>query len=112
VIAARYGLVKPELRLAGDVADGFYAAAVRKDEPELQHALDDALAHVTRSGELRRILGRWNLDSPRQDRLGSWGDADTRAMLGGAAESDVTWAHVLLFFKGAGVTLVISVMAM
>src|SRR5262249_12119694 len=69
VIAARYGLVKPDLRLAADCADGYYAAAVQQNEPELQHALDDAIARVTRSGELRRILARWNLDGAREDRL-------------------------------------------
>lgn len=112
VIAARYGLPKPDLRLASDVADGYYAAAVQRDEPELQRALDDALARVTRSGELRRILGRWHLDGEREERLLRWSAADTRAMLGVQTEAHVTWGQALLFVKGAGVTIVISAIAM
>src|SRR5205814_1175875 len=59
VIAARYGLTKPDLALADpDVARGSYVIAVRKDEADLRDALDRALTQLESSGELSRIFAR------------------------------------------------------
>ena len=60
VIAARYGMTKPDLVLADpDVARGTYVVAVRKDEADLRDALDRALAQMESSGELSRIFARY-----------------------------------------------------
>lgn len=112
IIAARYGLVHPELRLAEDVADGYYAVACRRRDTDLCEAIDDALATIAASGELRRILSRWEIDNERQARLASWTDEDTRAMVLVRQRASFTLHHVVLFLEGAGMTLLVSTAAM
>jgi len=112
IIATRYGLVHSELHLVEDVADGYYAVACRQREAELCAAIDGALAAIAERGELRRILARWEIDSERQARLASWSDDDTRAMLLVRQHASFTAHHVVLFVQGAGVTLVVSALAM
>jgi polar amino acid transport system substrate-binding protein len=112
IIAARYGLTKPDLRMVEDVADGYYAVACRMNEPDLRDAVDAAIGEVTRSGELRRILARWEIDSEREARLTSWTDEDTAAMVLTRQRAMLTGHHVWLFVKGAGVTLIVSTLAM
>ena len=59
VIAARYGLTKPDLELADpDVARGTYVIAVRRGEDELRDALDGALADLLARGELEPIFAK------------------------------------------------------
>lgn len=113
IIAARYGEPRPELRVVGDVADGFYSIAVRPAEADLQQALDRALARITASGELERILRGGNIWNDRQRRLLAWTDDDQRRMLGTAAAGQrFGRVHVALFARGALVTLVLSALAM
>ena len=112
IIAARYGLVRSTLRLVEDVDDGYYAIAVRPSERDLRDAVDQALGRVAASGELRRILARWEIDSEREARLESWTEDDTRSMLLVRAHAHFTWHHAWLFVQGAGVTLVVSATAM
>jgi len=112
IIASRYGLVRPSLRFVENVAEGYYAAAVRPGDPELRDAIDRAIASLARSGELRRILARWNIDSERQARLERWSDEDTRQMLLARQRAHFGWHHVLLFLQGALVTLAVSTAAM
>ncbi len=112
IIAARYGLVRPSLRLVDDVADGYYAAAVRSQEEDLRHEIDAALARIAASGELRRIFVRWEIDSPREERLVTWTDEDTRSMLLVRQHAHFSTHHAWLFAQGAGVTLGISAVAM
>jgi polar amino acid transport system substrate-binding protein len=55
----------PKLRLAGaPLAQTDYGIAVRKRSPHLLAELNAAISDLKRSGELRRILERWNLWSP------------------------------------------------
>jgi len=113
IIATRYGEPKPELRVVGDLTDGYYAIAVRPGEADLQQALDRALARITASGELERILRGSNIWSERERRLLAWTDDDQRRMLGTAAAGQrFGWSHVVLFAKGALVTLLLSALSM
>ncbi|MBX3201161.1 MAG: ABC transporter permease subunit [Labilithrix sp.] len=113
VIAARYGAPRAELRVVGDLGEGYYALAVRPSEPELAAAIDDALAAIATTGELRRILERGHLWNARQERLAGWSAADQRAMIGSPpAPPPMGTGHVTLFLRGAGVTLLVSVLAM
>ncbi|MCY1001868.1 ABC transporter substrate-binding protein [Myxococcus sp. MISCRS1] len=50
LIAQRYGQPRPQLRVVGDVGEGYYAIAVRPGDEDLRAALDVALGHVARSG--------------------------------------------------------------
>jgi polar amino acid transport system substrate-binding protein len=78
-------------------------------------ALDAALGALIASGELRRILGRYGLDSARQAGLAAAVQpADGAAGGAGAGGAGTRWdaRQVLLFLEGAAVTLVISSAAM
>src|SRR2546422_4911667 len=103
IIATRYGLSKPDLELADpDVARGSYVIGLRKGDDDLRDAVDSALAALEAEGELHRIYARWHLPelpapAPRADEPP-------------AATFDLQ--QIALFFKGAGVTLAISLLAM
>lgn len=113
IIATRYGVPKPELRVVGDVATGYYALGVRLEEPELKAALDDALAKIAARGELQTILGRAGLWSEREAPLLAWSAADQARMLGAPPPPPTLgWRHVVLFLEGAGTTAIVSVLAM
>jgi polar amino acid transport system substrate-binding protein len=113
IIAARYGMPKPELRVVGDLRDGYYSIAVRRDEPDVKEALDAALAKIAASGELRGILEKNHLWNERQARLAGWSASDQAQMLGLPPPPPVFGvSHVVLFLKGALVTLLVSTLAM
>lgn len=113
IIAARYGVTKPELRVVGDVREGYYAVGSRLDEPELAAAVDAALGAIAARGELERILARHRLWNDRQRRLATWTDAAQRAMLGEPPRPPAFGAHHLATFgKAALVTLAVSALAM
>lgn len=112
IIAQRYGAPRASLRVVGDVGDGYYAVGVRRDEEDLRLAVDGAIARLADSGELRRILDRWGLDGPRQERLLHWTEADTRRMVSHVERATFNRRHVWLFLEGALVTLLVSAAAM
>jgi polar amino acid transport system substrate-binding protein len=106
IIAERYGLAHPGLRAVGAVGDGVYAIAVRREHTDLVEALDQALRAMRTDGELQAILSRWHL----------WDERQAAAAVLPAATAvppqSLTAAHVLLFLRGAAVTVVISSLAM
>lgn len=113
IIASRYGVPKRDLRVVGDLREGFYAIGVRRDEPDVKAAIDAAIATLAERGELRTILERHRLWNDRQMRLATWTDVDQAQMLGEPpAPPAFGAAHVLLFAKAALVTLLVSVLAM
>ncbi|MCP3057876.1 ABC transporter substrate-binding protein/permease [Myxococcus sp. K38C18041901] len=112
LIAQRYGQPRPGLRVVGDVGEGYYAIAVRPGDEDLRAALDVALGHVARSGELRRIFARWNIDSAQQQKMVEWTDAQTREVLSQTSTAKLGWGQALMFLQAALVTLVVSVGAM
>jgi polar amino acid transport system substrate-binding protein len=113
IIAGRYGEPKPQLRVVGDLADGFYGIAVRKGDAELRAALDEALGKLIQSGKLEEILRKEEIWNERQVGLRAWSDEDQQRMLGAVkANTGMRWQHVVAFLQAAGVTLVISVLSM
>lgn len=126
VIADRYGCVLPELRcLPEDVARGHYVLGIRKDAPELQAAINAALARLEHSGELERILARYKLWDARQTppvppsaspsasappiaKSATPGPAEVPAP---PPERHFNASHALLFLQGALVTLLISALS-
>jgi polar amino acid transport system substrate-binding protein len=112
LIAQLYGMPRASLRVVGDVGEGYYAIAVRPGEDDLRQALDDALSRIARSGELRAILRRWNIDSAAQQRMVDWTEAQTREVLAETRTTRMGWSHVVLFLQGAALTLLVSVGAM
>jgi len=105
LIAARYGLTKPDLELAdGDMARGSYVIGMRKGDEDLRDAVDSALLRLETEGELRRIFARWRLpELPAQA-------APAQPDLPPPATFDR--AQVVLFVRAAGITLAISLLAM
>lgn len=113
IIAGRYGEVKPELRVVTDFDDGFYAIATRKDDLALREAVDEALEKVIQSGKLEEILRAEGIWNDRQIGLRAWSDDDQRRLLGDAhVAPSMRWHHIVTFIEAAGVTLLISVLAM
>jgi polar amino acid transport system substrate-binding protein len=112
IIAARYGLNRPSLMLAADVAEGYYSVACQRGDTELRDAIDDAIAELASSGELRRILSRWEIDAEREAHLTTWTDEDTHAMLLVHSRATFSPHHAWLFVQGAMVTVMISALAM
>ena len=69
IIADRYGCIarRPRVKcLPDDIARGTYVIGIRKADPELKRAIDDALAAMKKDGELERILTKAKLWDKRQ----------------------------------------------
>jgi polar amino acid transport system substrate-binding protein len=105
IIAVRYGLTKPELELADpDVARGSYVIGLRKGDEDLRDAIDGLLTSLEKEGELHRIFARWHLpELPAPAQLAA-GDEPPPATF--------DLAQVLLFLRGAAITLAISLASM
>lgn len=86
-IADRYGTRKKGVVVSGDLEQGAYAMATRKDEPELRAALDGALEDMIRTGELREILVRARLFDARDEALFAWTRDDLRRATGELVDS-------------------------
>ena len=113
IIATRYGVPKKGLEVVGDLRDGYYALAIRPSEPEVKEAIDAALDRIAASGELRKILDGSHIWNARQERLASWSVADQSKMLGQPPPPPVFGpGHVVLFVKGALITMFVSAFAM
>lgn len=108
IIANRYGLVRPTLRAAATVGEGVYAIALRRDEPDLLHAVDDALATMQSDGQLQAILTRWQLWDSRQ--AGLTGTALVAPEKTG--DEGLRLGHLTLFLRAATFTVLISTLAM
>ncbi len=123
VIAQRYGCnVKGLTCLADDVTRGYYVMGTRKSDDTLSAALNEALKAMQADGSFRAILERWQLWDKRQDAL-----TPAAAASGAAAPAKVPAPtafdlripddhhfgaeQFLMFVKGAGVTLALSVLA-
>jgi polar amino acid transport system substrate-binding protein len=109
IIVARYG-DRAGLSVVGDLAEGRYAIGLRRGEDDLWRAVDEALGRMARSGELRTILRRWQIDGSRQQALAVNGGVEARRGTGLRRPLD---AHQLwLFLQGAAITVLISACAM
>jgi polar amino acid transport system substrate-binding protein len=139
IIVDRYVPRHQTLRVVGDLAEGRYAVALRKQDTDLRAAVDNMLEGLIASGELHRILDRWHIDGPWQARLalpadsdrdvasdhdrGSAGEGDAHGDTSradwerdGASARDV-WPtfgfhHFVLFLQGALITLLVSTAGM
>jgi polar amino acid transport system substrate-binding protein len=109
IIADRYGLVRPTLRLAGTEGEGLYAVGVRLQDADLLRAIDAALADMMHAGELRAILQRWKLWDEQQGALAA-ALPDPESIT--PASASFTLGHFWLFVRAAGFTVVISSLAM
>jgi polar amino acid transport system substrate-binding protein len=94
----------------GDLLRGAYVGALRKGDESLASAIDESLGRLIASGELREILRHWKLDDERQALLDAPEDPRAKQLLGeGTLVPRLTAAHVALFVRGAGMTILLSV---
>lgn len=102
VIADRYGCNRAGVTcLPDDVARGTYVIGVRKQDPELARAIDDALDAMHKDGELERILRK----------AGLWDHRQTEAvppLPPTPAVHAFGWPHLARFGTAALVTLLLS----
>lgn len=111
-IAAYYAKPNPGLMYAGPPGgEGFYGIAIRKGDEELKRALDEILAGLLRTGELRRIYEKWGMWNERQEKL--FTDAGAAGYVG-LEESKKAPIHTFFpnLLKGATITLSISIVSM
>lgn len=108
-IAAWYVPRNPRLtNVGGPVGESVYGGGLRKNSPILKEKLDKAIAEMISSGELEAIYKKWDIWTERQAELkkaaaGSFHFSDTRASLR---------KYIPLLIKGAGITVIISVISM
>jgi polar amino acid transport system substrate-binding protein len=92
------------------MGEGFYGIAVRKGDADLQKAVNDILARMLKSGELKKIYEKWDLWNDTQEKLFK----NIESASAGLEESRK--APIFTFFpmllRGAGLTIVLSVTAM
>ena len=117
VIAARYGLTKPALELADpDVARGTYVIGLRRGDEDLRDSIDSALAALETSGELSAIYTHWRLFQPAAAAPAAAPAPSAKDSPAPAVSDDpqaqFDLAQILLFLRGAWVTLLISMLAM
>jgi polar amino acid transport system substrate-binding protein len=112
-IAAYYGKSNPKLRYAGPpVGEGFYGIAVKKGDKELKIKIDDALIKLSKTGELKRIYEKWDLWNDKQEKL--FKDIKGTSGYVGLEESKKAplYSFFPTLFRGAGITILISVSSM
>jgi polar amino acid transport system substrate-binding protein len=69
-LAVVYGKPKKELKFAGvPFAEGFYAGAFRQNDKATRDQVSKALEDMIKDGSLRKILAKYELDGPAQDKL-------------------------------------------
>jgi polar amino acid transport system substrate-binding protein len=114
IIVSRYIGRHAGLAVAGDVAPGRYAIALRPADADLREALDRALGELIASGAWRKTLAARGLDGERQQLLGALGDPDPKQVGGTTATAPraLTRRQLWLFAQGAVATLLISLAAM
>lgn len=98
----------PGLKLVGQpFAEGFYGIAVRKDDAYLHAELDEALGRIIQSGELKRILTKWHLWSPDQNRL-----ATPQRLPTEDARRIGFSGYIVFLLEGAAITVFLTIAGM
>lgn len=120
----------PGLRIVGDpVGRGFYTILLRKGETRLLHQLNEAIVSTLRDGSLRKVLERYKLWDDNQRLRALECDAEGNFSPGEPAAAGqvgpegtqtyqevrggrVLWQRTPLLVRAAGVTVLLSVIAM
>jgi len=116
IVAGYYAPGVPGLhRLPETFSPGEYAGALRKGEPELKAAVDEALARMKEDGELGRIYQRWGVWSGRQAEIGIVRGPEVAPLALAAAGSGtgLAWGLVLRELAVAtGATILLTAISM
>jgi polar amino acid transport system substrate-binding protein len=121
IIADRYGCNRTGvLCLPTEIARGLYVAGIRKQDPDLKLAIDNALATMRSNGELEAILRKAKLWDERQtqsaDAIAKLIDSTTGANATGASSDlqsarSFSFQQFRQFFSASLITLGISLAA-
>jgi polar amino acid transport system substrate-binding protein len=110
-ITAYYAKPDPRLKYAGPPeGEGFYGIAIRKEDRDLKKFIDSVIDELVRSGELKRIYGKWELWDKSQEKLATYSGAGEQFRSDSADAPLYTFLPMLL--KGAGITVFLSVVSM
>ncbi len=113
-IAAYYGKPNPKLKYAGPpVGAGFYGIAIRQGDEPLQQKIDAILARLAASGRLREIYEKWDMWNEQQVKLFEEAGGEKPGFVDLEASKRAP-LHTFIpnLLKGAGVTILISVISM
>jgi polar amino acid transport system substrate-binding protein len=112
-IAVYYLQKEPQLKRSGQAfAPGYYGIAARLSDTNLIQAVNQAVLDLRQDGTIERIYSRYGVWDQRQAQLDSYQEPTTPA----ATAPGSTWSnlgkYLPLLLKGAGVTVLISVLSM
>lgn len=112
-IAAFYGKPNPKLKYTGKpMGEGLYGIAIRQEDEELKVKIDEILAELLESGELKRIYEKWDLWNEAQDKLYEKMQAESGyADLEKSRQAPI-YTFIPSLLKGAEITIIISVVSM
>ena len=103
----KYGQHPKDFRYLGNpFAEGYYGIAFRKKDVELRDKVDAALDRLRDSGELKRILSKWELWNADQYRL-----ANLDSIRDDGSSRHFT-AYLRMLLEGAWMTIQLSVCGM
>jgi polar amino acid transport system substrate-binding protein len=92
---------------------GFYGIAIRKADGELKQVIDSVLANLLQTGELRRIYEKWGLWDEAQTTLTTPASSPDAGQAFRIASADAPlYSFLPLLLRGAGITIVLSVVSM
>jgi polar amino acid transport system substrate-binding protein len=124
-IALYYAIPNKKLKPVGDpIGKMFYGVAVSRKHPELIPELNEGIKQLFDSGDLEKILGKWNLLHPfttRELGIRSQGNSSTELDKTTAIRSQSLtwgdrfvryWSLLPILLKGAAVSLEISIVSM
>lgn len=113
-IAAYYGKTNPKLKYAGKpMGEGLYGICIRQKDEELKIKIDEVLAELLKSGELKKICEKWDVWNEAQDKLYELMRVKENGYVNlekSRKASICTFLPSLL--KGAGITIMVSVVSM
>jgi polar amino acid transport system substrate-binding protein len=92
--------------IGAPLGEGLYAGGVRKDSPLLKARIDEAFREMIRTGEMRKILEKWNIWTAHQEKLKS----ASEGAAGQPRSTAIKFAPLLA--RGALMTAVISLFSM
>lgn len=112
-ISAYYAKPDKRLKYVGPPeGEGAYGIAIRKDDSELKQAIDKIIDKLLRTGKLKAIYDKWDLWDRSQTKLFETSPADTASKLRTASDEAPLSTFLPSLLKGAGMTIVLSVISM
>ncbi|MEW6088929.1 MAG: ABC transporter substrate-binding protein/permease [bacterium] len=112
-IAAFYGKPNPKLKYAGKpMGEGLYGICIRQEDEDLKIKIDEILAELLKSGELKKIYEKWDLWNDAQDKLFEKIQVESGYADLEKSRKAPVYTFLPSLFKGAGITIVVSVVSM